>query len=164
MDLTQLADLGEFIGGVAVLVTLIYLALQVRQTNRTASAAAFNSVISLDVSLNSNLLADRDVCDLIVRAREGLAAFDEVERLRFGLCASTIFRVFDNYYEYELSGLMTQARWTEREVILRNNFSNHGLREYWAENSGTYTRDFQSVVNRVLEEHDADSASGGGLS
>ena len=32
MDLTQLANLGEFIGGVAVLVTLIYLAVQVRHT------------------------------------------------------------------------------------------------------------------------------------
>ena len=33
MDLTQLANLGECIGGVAVLVTLIYLASQVRQSN-----------------------------------------------------------------------------------------------------------------------------------
>ncbi len=33
MDLSQLANLGEFIGGVAVLVTLVYLALQVRQGN-----------------------------------------------------------------------------------------------------------------------------------
>ena len=30
MDLTQLANVGEFIGGVAVLVTLIYLAVQLR--------------------------------------------------------------------------------------------------------------------------------------
>ena len=32
MDLNQLANLGEFIGGVVVLVTLIYLAVQVRHT------------------------------------------------------------------------------------------------------------------------------------
>ncbi len=34
MDLTQLANLGEFIGGVAVVVTLVYLAVQVRDTRR----------------------------------------------------------------------------------------------------------------------------------
>ena len=33
MDLDQLANLGEFVGGVAVLVTLVYLAVQVRQGN-----------------------------------------------------------------------------------------------------------------------------------
>ena len=39
MDLTQLANLGEFIGGVAVLVTLIYLAAQVRQSTRAQEQA-----------------------------------------------------------------------------------------------------------------------------
>ena len=31
MDLTQLANIGEFIGSIAVLLTLIYLAAQVRR-------------------------------------------------------------------------------------------------------------------------------------
>jgi hypothetical protein len=34
MDLTQLANLGEFIGGIAVLATLVYLAARVKQGNR----------------------------------------------------------------------------------------------------------------------------------
>ena len=34
MDLTQLANLGEFIGGLAVLATLVYLAVQMRQSNQ----------------------------------------------------------------------------------------------------------------------------------
>lgn len=34
MELAQLGQLGEFIGGIAVLVTLIYLAVQVRQGNQ----------------------------------------------------------------------------------------------------------------------------------
>ena len=38
MDLTQLANLGEFIGGAAVLVTLIYLAVQVRHARREQEA------------------------------------------------------------------------------------------------------------------------------
>ena len=152
MDLTQLANLGEFIGGVAVLATLVYLAVQVRQTNRTASAEAFNSLTSLDVTLNSVLMADREICDLIVRARPGLAALDEVERFRFGLCASTVFRVFDNFYEYDQSGLMTQVQWSEREAIIRGNFANRGFREYWEKNAGSYTRAFQDHVNRILEE------------
>lgn len=34
MNLTQLANLGEFVGGVAVLVTLVYLAVQIRMNTR----------------------------------------------------------------------------------------------------------------------------------
>ena len=43
MDLTQLANLGEFIGGVAVLVTLVYLALQVRSTQRQLNDQSLTS-------------------------------------------------------------------------------------------------------------------------
>ena len=39
MDLTQLANLGEFIGGVAVLVTFIYLAVQIGCTGAGTAAA-----------------------------------------------------------------------------------------------------------------------------
>lgn len=42
MDLAQLADLGEFTGGAGVLVTLVYLALQVRRgTNLSTSTTRF---------------------------------------------------------------------------------------------------------------------------
>ena len=45
MDLTQLADLGEFIGGVAVLVTLVYLVIQIRQGNANSRAASRQTLI-----------------------------------------------------------------------------------------------------------------------
>lgn len=45
MDLAQLANLGEFIGGGAVLVTLAYLAVQVRQGNANTRAGARQALI-----------------------------------------------------------------------------------------------------------------------
>jgi hypothetical protein len=53
MDLTQLANLGEFIGGVAVLVTLVYLATQVRQgaaAQRAATEIAAGGAIQESVN------------------------------------------------------------------------------------------------------------------
>ena len=43
MDLAQLANLGEFIGGIAVLVTLIYLAIQVKHTRALMGVGARQS-------------------------------------------------------------------------------------------------------------------------
>ena len=41
MDLIQLANIGEFIGGIAVLVTLVYSAVQVREGSWANSAQLF---------------------------------------------------------------------------------------------------------------------------
>ena len=45
MDLTQLANLGEFIGGVAVIGSLIFVGLQVRHSNKLASAETVRSFL-----------------------------------------------------------------------------------------------------------------------
>ena len=45
MDLNQLANLGEFVGGFAVLVTLVYLVLQVRQGNANARSTSRQALI-----------------------------------------------------------------------------------------------------------------------
>ena len=56
MDLTQLANLGEFIGGVAVLVTLVYLAVQVRQGNKQLKIQTGNAVQALNIDAWEPLL------------------------------------------------------------------------------------------------------------
>lgn len=63
MDLAQLANLGEFIGGVAVLVTLIYLAAQVRhsadvqrQANELAKADALYKSVTTYSTMRQMLI------------------------------------------------------------------------------------------------------------
>jgi hypothetical protein len=57
MDLTQLANLGEFIGGVAVLVTLVYLAAQIRQNTRSVQASVVDSLVGLEAFSDSRIAA-----------------------------------------------------------------------------------------------------------
>ena len=74
MDLTQLANLGEFIGGIAVVLTLIYLALQVRQSadiqrqaNELAKADALHKSVT-SYSTTRQLLADESLAGLWYKA------------------------------------------------------------------------------------------------
>ena len=68
MDLHQLANLGEFVGGVAVLATLVYLAAQVRQGNRqTAANLSFHLLdMSSEIARSAQ---DREHAELIVKMK-----------------------------------------------------------------------------------------------
>lgn len=79
MDLNQLANLGEFVGGVAVLVTLVYLALQMRQANRQAAANIQFTMMAAFNSIHENLLASRDHAALLVKLESG-AELDAIEQ------------------------------------------------------------------------------------
>ncbi len=85
MDLTQLANLGEFIGGVAVLVTLVYLAAQVRQSaqaqrqaNELAKAEALQKSVA-SYSTMRQMLVDEGINALWFKAvhDEELAPVEE---------------------------------------------------------------------------------------
>ena len=51
MTLTELGALGEFVGGIAVLVTLIYLVVQLRQNTTTTRSSAYQSWIAVHDNL-----------------------------------------------------------------------------------------------------------------
>jgi hypothetical protein len=161
MTIMELGAIGELVGGFAVVATLAYLALQVRhsaaqlnQTTTAISSSAFHGITALVVPLHTALVADRGICDLMVRARSGLGSLDDTDRYRFNLCASMVFRVLDDIYEYHRSGLMDQSQWDNWEVLVRENLASRGMREYWQGNAGSFTASFQQIIGPALEKRE----------
>ncbi len=98
MDLTQLANLGEFIGGVAVLVTLIYLALQVRQNTKAVSAATFHAVASETSKLVTRATESSELIALLGTAFTKPEELAPLERFRVGFWLRGAFRLNENYF------------------------------------------------------------------
>ncbi len=83
MDLTQLANLGEFVGGVAVLVTLLYLTYQLRETNRSTRVATLCAMSEASASLADMLAADPEVSRVFLAGSRDTADLTPDERDRF---------------------------------------------------------------------------------
>jgi hypothetical protein len=84
MSLSDLASLGSFVNGLAVLISLIYLALQVRQTNRNQQIAIRHIRASRIVELQL-ALADPGVAGARLSARSpGWRAAWKIARPNFG--------------------------------------------------------------------------------
>ena len=89
MDLDALGNLGDFIGGIGVLATLIYLASQIRQntssvqqSNRIATANTEISVRSGYGFLNSMVIENADLAAAFVQAQSEDSDLGEVALLR----------------------------------------------------------------------------------
>ncbi len=68
MTIVELGALGEFLGSVAVLVTLIYLALQVQQTKRQIESNT-NAILGASQHTDPDYLRSR--ASVTARARTG---------------------------------------------------------------------------------------------
>ena len=139
MDLAQLANLGEFIGGVAVLVTLVYLAVQVRQGNDLAEADSAYKVVNT-WSTFRQMVASEGLSGVWAKARndEPLSAQEMiqletiVDELTYSSWAAYMHHRFATYegevaasavaYQLQVSTTLQEA-WARMEVELRR----HGL-------------------------------------
>ncbi len=117
MDTAQLlGNFGEFVGAIAVVATLGYLALQIRQNTRrteesTASqeATTYQSLMSQIIELNRGLAADQQLGEIVAKARNG-EVLDDSERPRYVSLITAILRYGDMaYYQYE-KGLIDERR------------------------------------------------------
>ena len=66
MTLTDLANISDAVGGIAVVITLIYLAIQIRQNTRMMRASAHHSANQLAVDINLALGTDPQVAEVLL--------------------------------------------------------------------------------------------------
>ena len=99
MSLSDLASLGSFISGLAVLISLIYLALQVRQTKRNQQIAIRHTRASRIVELHL-ALADPGVAEAWFHGSGSPQKITQIELSQFtNLCRAFFFHFEDSFYQ-----------------------------------------------------------------
>ena len=83
MTLQDIAYIAEIAAAIGVIVTLLYLATQIRQNNRNLHEATSSAITQSLANLNSRLSTDAEFTELFIRGREDIDQLDRVEFDRF---------------------------------------------------------------------------------
>ena len=97
MTLSDLGSLGEFISSVAVVVSLVYLAQQVRRNSRETRLASRQRVLEQGRDLGVQL-ATREVSALMVKADKDRESLDEAEAYQYSLVRAAQLRNIENAF------------------------------------------------------------------
>ena len=146
--LDTLGNLGDFIGGIAVIATLAYLAFQMRQNTETVRA---NSVRELTESILSATAAliEAANADVYLRGAQSYSSLTVEERFRFGLLVGMFLARLDTVLEYRQRGMVDDEYVVFHADAIRIIFTNPGVREWWNSRS-----DFGTArVNSWLKEN-----------
>jgi hypothetical protein len=130
MSLSALASLGSLVGGIAVLISLIYLALQVRHTKRNQQIAIRHSRVTRIVELHL-ALADPAVADAWLHGSASPGELTQTELNQFiNLCRAHFFHFEDSFYQRE-EGLLNDDAFETVVAGARLLARNPGLRAAW---------------------------------
>lgn len=154
MSLDQLGNIGELIGGIAVIASLLYVAMQLKQNTKITKASVRQSVASragdfqLAVAQNDQLLA---VVAKLFR-QEPLSPQEEI-RLHFLL--GCLFRAVEEAYLQHRDGFLDDEYWAKRGNLMLNYLRYPGMFEAWRDRlRSTYHPAFVEWVESQFP-HDA---------
>ena len=150
MDISQLGDVGEFVSSLGVLVTLIFLVVEMRRNNRlqlraNANQAARDDVISLQTIIHE------DVSELFLRGNEqGLASLTPHERYRFDLAYTVWLHPIQQAYADFHAGFYPAENLVPYENSLPGFLCTPGGAEWWDQRKFWFTNQFREDVERLL--------------
>ncbi len=155
MDISTLAAWGEFLGGIAVVVSLIYLAGQIRQNSRLLQVSTTAAVGESEHAIISALLQDSELRRIWSVGWVEFESLSEAERAHFSVFLSLLFSVFYRNYYFAKDGTIRGAVWEGEKratsFVLRQAWARH----CWSELRFSFSDEFGDFVDGLIHEIEA---------
>lgn len=147
-----LQETTQILGGLGVIASLIYVAIQIRNNARAVRAATYHQVSNTFISNWESASRDADTLSIILRGGRDLASLtDEVEMGRLYLFVMASMRRFENaWFQYKV-GILKETDWQAIAYDMDSLFVHPGLRLAWEgvkNRSSAEFRDYVDVVSR----------------
>ena len=150
MNWEAVGAIGEMVGAIAVIVTLGYLAVQIRQNTRTVRASTHHGISRELNELNIAFGSDPAVSSLLLRGSEDYSQLDHDERFQYTLLMRAAFGTYNDAFLQFREHLISGEVWATFRPVLAAIFGSPGAREWWERNRQIYPEAFQEEISRIL--------------
>jgi hypothetical protein len=158
MSLSDLAALGSFVSGFAVLVSLVFLYFQLRQIsaqvlqgerNQQASIRAIRVSRIIDIFL---ALAEPSIADAVSKVGAGSPDVSDSQIRQFNFYCSARFRnAEDSFYQYR-EGLLNQVAFDSLVLGLHDSFEQPGMRAFYKRSRRIFGKEFAEFLDNLLAQ------------
>ncbi len=161
MDWTiqDLGALGELVGAIGVIITLVYLAYQIRQNtvqleqNTLVSKAAAVSASNMALrETRHSIYESTEISEIYFRGNENPQDLGEVPRMMYRLMMMNITEVMlDIYTQTSTTGFSPEMWATTGVKLVERVLTTAGGQWFWETYAECYPSSFRTEVDRILE-------------
>ncbi len=155
MSWEAIGAIGEVVGAAAVFISLLYLALQIRNSRQSDQIVAGSAAASAVHNWISQIVRDETLYDLYRRGLTDYESLSRTERGRYSLLLMQLFRNAETAWVHLQLGLVDPDYWAGIEETLRFVFSTSGGTRFLAKNSRFYRSDFCAAAQNILVQADS---------
>jgi len=148
MDLTQLGNLGEFVSGVAVVASLIYVGIQIRQNTRATHAATLQELCR-DMRDQFNAPPVVRVALRKMSARQELEFEEQYAWLQYTL---NTFRMYENQWFQHKRGMLDDTLFRGYQSHIYLTLDSPSASAFWEQTKAAFFHpEFVTHVEELLK-------------
>jgi hypothetical protein len=150
MSLEEWAAIAEIVGAIAVVITLVYLATQIRQNSNATRSSNATTVLINTQDLAKAPMMDRELADIILRAISNEEELLPAERFAAYAWFYQLLRTGELAHQSYLHGELDPEYWEASMSFYRSYYQTPGFQSYWAERRGAFTPGFRNAVEEWM--------------
>lgn len=149
LNWAAIGALGEMLGALAVVISVLYLASQVRRQIRETQLAAIHEVSEGFRDGIAATFMDPHLSRVFIAGKDDAMQLDESERIQFLAFVQRNYRVWeDAFYQYR-AGRLPQPLWESMEKQYSALLNWPGVQWVWEIRRDFYTPEFRAYVDNV---------------
>ena len=149
MDLSYYANLAEILGTGAIVVSLIYVAVQIRQNTRATKLTTAQNV-SRDLRESLAIIANStEMASIHLRAIRDIESLSPDEKHRFYIWLNNNYRMYENAYYQNKHGALDAYVWEAVIANLSIAKGTSGYEAFWRERKHIFDREFQGFLENL---------------
>jgi hypothetical protein len=157
MILEQIASIASIIASAAVVISLIFIGLQLRQNaHLTRMAAAQTSAMLLSENYG-RVVEDPSLAELLTRSEiKSIDDFSRADRLRLSNFLSISFRHYEVLHIHRRYGIFEEELWLGSKTRLQATLQSPTIRQWWDSTRHVYSKSFVGFVDELCAQCEAE--------
>jgi len=150
MNWEAIGAAGEVVGAAGVIVTLLYLATQIRQNTRAVRLNTLHSTTEGFRSQAALIGASSAVAEIYAGGLTNPDELNQNERVQFYALMHNQMRCYEDAFYQHSEGALDVRYWAGMHGQMLNTTSLAGFAQYWNDRRQWYSESFQGHVDNVL--------------
>lgn len=151
MNWDAIGAIGETIGAAAVVISLLYLALQIRTQNKQSRLSALHDM-SRELREVTQMFATEDITSIFVRANESYESITEPESVRLIILVTNFFRAWENAFLENRDGYLDDYVWATFSGEYTRPMGSPSFQHIWKLRKQNYSTDFCDYVDSLKKQ------------
>lgn len=146
------ALVAEIIGSIAVIISLVYVGIGVRQNTDAISVSNHQMLVAMDID-KTTWFKDPEFAAMYVQALNDVSRLSPAQEIQFGSFVSIIFNTWELIYFTHNNGLMDDNVWEGWSTFYKGELNNNkSFKWWWSKSKMGFSSEFRLYVDSISHE------------